>query len=110
MRISRFFSAFLAIFLSAALGACGAGADPEGAAAGIQADFAAAGQVLFTADIRADYGDRVYDFGVSVSSDAAGGVMTVSEPEIIAGVTVRRGPGSPLTGRRSLPGRSCRRG
>lgn len=86
MRISRLFPCFLAIL---ALSGCGGGPGPEELAAQIEASYAQAAQVDFAARIRADYGDRVYDFTVSCSSGADGGVLTVAEPEIIAGVTVR---------------------
>jgi len=45
-----------------------------------------------TASVTADYGDRVYDF--TLSYDAAAGVLTVLEPEILAGITVQVTNGS----------------
>lgn len=98
MRISRFFACFLVLTALMALPGCGGGPGPEELAAQIEDSFAQAAQVDFAAHIRADYGDRVYDFTVSCSSGADGGVLTVAEPEIIAGVTVRFSPeGAVLT-------------
>lgn len=77
---------------------CGGGPDPEELAAQIEESFDAASKVQFAAKIRADYGDRVYDFTVSCSSDAEGGILTVAEPEIIAGVTLRFSPEGEVLG------------
>ena len=95
MRISRLFPCFLALFV---LSGCGGGPGPEELAAQIEAGYAQASEVDFAAHIRADYGDRVYDFTVSCSSDAGGGVLTVAEPELIAGVTVRFSPEGAVLG------------
>ena len=98
MRISRFFAVILTFVMPLSLAACQKGLSPEDAAGAIQEEFRAAGEVKFSAGIRADYGDRLFDCGVSCSSDDQGGVITVAEPELIAGVTVRfSGDGAALS-------------
>ena len=41
------------------------------------------------ADLRADYGDRVYDYRLSFSGNGEGGLLRVEEPLELAGVEVR---------------------
>ncbi len=45
-------------------------------------------ELLFAADIRADYGERVFDCSINYKGDVDAGTMTVSSPELLAGVTV----------------------
>ena len=59
----------------------------------IQRTFSNASGVSFAADIRADYGDRVMDFGVDFSGLPEAGVLTVTSPAIIAGAQVKLGDG-----------------
>lgn len=47
-----------------------------------------AGSVSFSADITADYGDKVHTFSMDCAGDAQGNVtFTVTAPETIAGIT-----------------------
>ena len=41
------------------------------------------------ADMRADYGDRVYDYRLSYSGTAEGGTLRIEEPLMLEGVEVR---------------------
>ena len=52
------------------------------------------GSVAFDAAIRADYGDRVFDFSVRYASSGDGGTLTITAPEIIAGAVVRYSGGA----------------
>lgn len=59
----------------------------------IQQSFFNASGVSFAADLTADYGDRVMDFGLDYSGSAGSGVLTVTSPETIAGAQVKLGDG-----------------
>lgn len=89
MRISRFFARLFVLSALIFLPGCGGGPGPEELAGQVQESFLASQEILFAADIRADYGDRTCDYSVSFEYGPDGGVMTVAEPAIIAGVTVR---------------------
>ena len=52
------------------------------------------GSLAFDASIRADYGDRVFDFSVRCASSGDGGTLTITAPEIIAGAVVRYSGGA----------------
>ncbi len=71
------------------LSSCRPGFDGEETAKELQKSFAGAEQIRFTADIRADYGDRVWDFSVSFRGTAGEGEVTVTSPQEIAGTTLR---------------------
>lgn len=88
MRLSRSTAIISAILLSLLLPSCAAGGEDEELAKTIQDEFQNAQSVYFSSDIRADYGQRVFDFGVTYSGSAGKGTLTVTEPEIIAGVAV----------------------
>lgn len=92
MRISRFFAVAFVLAAITVLPSCGGGPGPEELAAQIQESCITAREILFTADVRADYGDRVFDYTLSCAFREDGGTITVAEPEIIAGVTVRFSP------------------
>lgn len=94
MRHPRLFSTLFAFFLLLTLTSCAPGGQtPEEAAEAIRAELSAAQTIQFTADISADYGDRVYSFGVSAVWQGDEGVITLSKPDIIAGVTVKLAEG-----------------
>ena len=57
----------------------------------LRTKWLAAEQVELRAAIRADYGDRIYDYVLRYSGGPDGGVITVEEPEMIAGVGVELG-------------------
>ncbi len=59
----------------------------------IQQTFSGAASLSFAADIRADYGDRVMDFGIDFTGKPEAGVLTVTSPELIAGAQVKLGDG-----------------
>ena len=44
-----------------------------------------------TVSLRADYGDRVYDFKLAYAGSGSKGTLTVLEPELIEGVVVEFG-------------------
>lgn len=91
-RIPPFFPVFaLLLVLIFALSACGGPSSGE-ALEGIRKELSAA-SLRFDADIRADYGERVFDFSVAYASSGDGGTLTVTAPEIIAGAQVRYADG-----------------
>ena len=57
----------------------------------LRTQWLAAEQTELRAAVRADYGDRIYDYVLRYSGSPSGGVITVEEPEMIAGVGVEIG-------------------
>lgn len=70
------------------LQSCSGGVEDEDILAEFRDSLGESPEMLFAADIRADYGDRLFDCSVSFSGFVDGGTITVSAPELIAGVTV----------------------
>lgn len=66
---------------------CGAKNDELQTALDFRAALLEAGGCSFTADVEADYGDRLYDFTLSCSYDGDDGSLTVTAPESIAGIS-----------------------
>lgn len=60
----------------------------------LQAGFRSCSTLEFSADIRADYGDRVYDYGISYTGSVPAGTLTIVKPETAAGVTVKYSGGA----------------
>lgn len=55
---------------------------------GLRSEILQANTVSFDAEITADYGDKVYIFGMNCQADRDGQLcFTVTEPETIAGIT-----------------------
>ena len=88
----RVLPAAVSVSLLLCLSAC-SGTAREDTMAGIRQSFSQAAAVTFAADIRADYGDRVMDFGLDFTGLPDDGVITVTSPEIIAGAQVKLGDG-----------------
>lgn len=66
------------------------GDDAETLALGIRADWLAMTGCVCHVDLSADYGERVFDCGVDVVYDqVTGGTITVTAPDLVAGVTAR---------------------
>lgn len=87
MRSARVFAVFLAVLLVVSLSACKSA--PSGDVLdGIREELRGALAVNFTADIRADYGERVFDFSVTCAASGGTGTLTINSPEIIAGAKV----------------------
>jgi hypothetical protein len=82
------------------LAGCGGGAKQGGTAAdqlalAIRTEYLAMTACSATVDMTADYGQRVYEYTLSVSWQKGGEtVLTVLAPEIIAGITARIQDGS----------------
>lgn len=68
---------------------CSGGQTLEEKADEIQSEYSAWESLSITADITADYGDRVYDFKVKYTGNATEGTIEVLEPELIAGLTAK---------------------
>lgn len=72
---------------------CGGGQEGEqGAetlAVAIRGEYMAMTGYSLQAQVNADYGQRVYDFTLSVTSDGAETTVVVREPEMLAGITAR---------------------
>lgn len=73
--------------LSLTLCSCGAGQTAEEKAMEIQAEYAAWDTLTITADVTADYGDRVYEFKLRYTGNDTEGTVEVLSPEEIAGLT-----------------------
>lgn len=57
----------------------------------IRAKWLSVEQVGIRAAVRADYGNRIYDYVLSYVGSPTGGMLTVEEPEMLAGVGVEIG-------------------
>ncbi|MDR2615408.1 MAG: hypothetical protein LBC28_02400 [Oscillospiraceae bacterium] len=55
----------------------------------LRAELLASESLTATADIRADYGERVFDFKIKYTGGAELGEIAILEPESLAGVTAR---------------------
>ena len=84
--------------LSLTLCSCGVGQTAEEKALELQEEYAAWDTLTITADVTADYGDRVYDFKLRYTGNDTEGTIEVLEPEAIAGLTATVSPdGSSLS-------------
>lgn len=63
------------------------GISNEERAAEIQNEYSTLDGLTITANVTADYGERVYDFKLKFTGNNTDGVVEVVEPEIIAGLT-----------------------
>ena len=88
----RVLSVAVSFSLLICLTAC-SGVSGEDRMAGIRQSFSDAAAVSFAADVRADYGDRVMDFGLDFTGLPDDGVITVTSPALIAGAQVKLGDG-----------------
>lgn len=79
-----FCSTILFLFLSS----CGGSKDAESLAQDIRVNIIGMETLELTADVRADYGDKVYDFGLSFTGDENNGIIDVLAPESIAGFQI----------------------
>ncbi|MCD7830185.1 MAG: hypothetical protein LUG58_07085 [Clostridiales bacterium] len=71
------------------LSGCGDAAKPEDAVREMRTLYQSAESVSGTADITADYGQRVYTYTVAVEGTASAGTLTVQAPENIAGTVLQ---------------------
>lgn len=55
-----------------------------------RAELVAAEQISFAADVHADLGENVFDCTLDCVSGGGDTVLTVKEPELIAGITIRQ--------------------
>ena len=80
----------LAMIFCVSLAACGGPKNGgRDLALDIRTDLLKASQLDLTADVTADYGDRVYRFVFNYSGNADGGTLTLTSPANVAGLTVR---------------------
>ena len=72
---------------------CGGGQEgktgAEALAVAIRGEYMAMTAYSLQAKVNADYGQRVYDFTLSVTSDGEETTVVIQEPEMLAGVTAR---------------------
>ncbi len=81
------------------LGACSAGGESQKAldeALTIRGEYLSLTSFSTQAQLRADYGQRVYDYTLDVSAAEEETVLTVAAPELIAGITARLKPDESL--------------
>ena len=84
----------LMTILCLTLGGCGSQDRGQSKAKEIQSRYAQSDEIEITADVTADYGDRVYDFSLQYIGGGSDGTVTVLSPENIAGLTARLSAGS----------------
>ncbi len=78
----------LMITMTVFLTSCsGRGAKAEKIAAEIRSELISAPSVVTVVNVKADYGERVYEYKLRYSGNLSEGVVEVIEPEAIAGVT-----------------------
>ena len=82
------------LMMTLLLAGCNAGGSgeesPDDLAAQIRGEYLSLSAWTATVSVTADYGERVYDFVLDVSWEKEGEtVLTVVEPELIAGITAR---------------------
>lgn len=84
------------LMMTLLLAGCGGGSGeerPENLAALIRGEYLSLTGWTASLDVNVDYGERVYDFVLDASWKKEGEtVLTVVEPELIAGITARIGP------------------
>ena len=76
------------ILLLAGCGKAG-GNEAEELALTIRGEYLASGGCAALASVTADYGQRVYEYEMSVSAAGEEAVITISAPETVAGLTAR---------------------
>ena len=87
------------LMMTLLLTGCGKGnADnPDEFAALIRAEYLSLNSWSAVAELSADYGEQVFDFTVNASWEREGDtVLTVTEPDLIAGITARIRDGESL--------------
>lgn len=77
------------LLFSLSLSGCGDAAKPEDAVREMRTLYQSAESVSGTADITADYGQRVYTYTAAVEGTASAGTLTVQAPENIAGTVLQ---------------------
>ena len=73
------------------LSSCSREKDAGELASRFRSDFAEAQSLKLTAAVRADYGERVYDFELSYERTEGGATVTILAPESVAGISARVG-------------------
>ncbi len=88
----RFICALMTVplFLLCGCG-CGGGKSVDTEMRELQEALAACESFRLVADLRADYGDRVYDYRVRFDGNAEEGTVSILAPENVAGAAVRFG-------------------
>lgn len=66
---------------------CRKGNDTMQTALDFRRELLASGGCVFSADVEADYGDRVYDFTLDCTYDGTEGHLSVTAPQSIAGIS-----------------------
>ncbi len=77
----------LMIILPLLLSGCGGSGNTNSRTAELRQSYADLTFFSGTAEVTADYGDRVYQYEVAVSGDLTGGTLEVTAPDSIAGAS-----------------------
>ena len=95
MRLVRTAALYTLLFLPLLLSACGgaAGDREREEFLEIRADLLAREELRLRADLRADYGDRVYDYRLAYAGNGDGGVLRIEEPLELKDVRVELAEG-----------------
>ena len=80
-----------ALMMTLLLSGCGGGEEQKAldAALTIRSEFLALPGFSTQAELTADYGQRVYDYTLDLSANEVETLLTVREPELVAGITAR---------------------
>lgn len=79
--------AVLLVFLLGLTGCASSGGGAEELALEIRTEYISATRLDMTLRVTADYGDRVYEYGLKYVGDASSGTLEIRSPESIAGLT-----------------------
>ncbi|MBQ7566209.1 MAG: hypothetical protein IJT18_03735 [Oscillospiraceae bacterium] len=82
----RRYAAALSILLCILLCGCSAEQNAVQPALDFRTKLLAAGGCTFSADFRADYGDKLFDFSADCVYDGKNGTVTVTKPDTISGI------------------------
>jgi len=85
---------FITVIAAIFLASCTRGGQsPRDLVEEIRADILESSRLIINAQITADYGDRVYEFGVRYTGGADLSEIVILSPELIAGITAEVTPG-----------------
>lgn len=94
MKTAHKFRCFLSLccafaLLCTLLTSCGKEKSADDLAVEIQESFKDSATITMNAAIKADYGDRVYDFSVKYTGSDTGGTIEILSPEEISGISAK---------------------
>ena len=87
--MKRTVSLFLAAVMLFTLASCGGKNSAADLAQSVREQYENAESITTTADLRADYGENIYDFTVTYTGGSENGTLSILAPDTIAGSSVK---------------------